>query len=59
MNYINIPSQIIINIIKEIANTIVNIINKSFSKTNENIDLIVLTGGFSNCKIFEKYFLLQ
>ena len=53
-NYINIPSQIIINIIKEIANTIVNIINKSFSKTNENIDLIVLTGGFSNCKIFEK-----
>ena len=38
----------------EIATTIVNIINKSFSKTNENRDLIVLTGGFSNCKIFEK-----
>ena len=53
-NYINIPSKIIINIISEIAIAIVNIINKSFSKTNENIDLIVLTGGFSNCKIFEK-----
>ena len=52
--HIEIPSQIIINIISEIATNVVNIINKSFSKTNENIDLIVLTGGFSNCKIFEK-----
>lgn len=52
--YIDIPSHIIIDIISEIAFKIVNIINRSFSKTNENIDLIVLTGGFSNCKIFEK-----
>ena len=52
--HIDIPSQIIINIISEIASNVVNIINKSFSKTNENIDLIVLTGGFSSCKIFEK-----
>ena len=52
--HINIPSQIIIDIISEIALNIVNMINRSFSKTNENIDLIVLTGGFSSCKIFEK-----
>ena len=53
-NQIDIPAKIIISIISEIANKIVNQINKCFSKTNENIDLIVLTGGFSNCKIFEK-----
>ena len=52
-NEIDIPGKIIINIISEIANNIVNQINKCFSKTNENIDLIVLTGGFSNCKIFQ------
>ena len=53
-NEIDIPAKIIINIISEIAIKIVNQINKCFSKTNENIDLIVLTGGFSNCKIFQK-----
>ena len=52
--YVDIPPQIIIDIISQLAFNIVNLINKSFSKTNENIDLIVLTGGFSNCKIFEK-----
>ena len=52
--HIDIPSHIIIDIISEIATNIVNLINKSFSKSNENINLIVLTGGFSNCKIFEK-----
>ena len=53
-NQIDIPAKIIINIIFEIATKIINQINKCFSKTNENIDLIVLTGGFSQCKIFEK-----
>ena len=52
--HIDIPSKIIQEIISEIAFNLVNEINKSFSKTNENIDLIVLTGGFSNCKIFEE-----
>ena len=52
--HIDIPSKIIQEIISEIAFNIVNEINKSFSKTNENIDLIVLTGGFSSCKIFEE-----
>ena len=51
---IDIPSTIIQDIINNIAINIVNEINKSFSKTNENIDLIVLTGGFSSNKIFEK-----
>ena len=51
---IDIPSKIIQDIIKQIAENIVNQINKSFSKTNESIDLIVLTGGFSNCKIFQE-----
>ena len=52
--YIDIPSKIIIDIISEIAFNIVNQINRCFTKTNQNIDLIVLTGGFSNCKIFEQ-----
>jgi hypothetical protein len=52
--YIEIPNYIIHEIITNIAQSIVNEINKSISKTNENIDLIVITGVFSECTILRK-----
>ena len=49
--YIIIPKKLVIDKINELADKIVNEINKILANTIEINDLIILTGGFSNNKI--------
>ena len=51
---INIPSKFIINIINEISEKIIGKLSDSFAKTNELIKTIIITGGFSECKILRQ-----
>ena len=48
-----IPGKMIIEIITEIVDKIIGEINKIFTRIRGNIDVVVLTGGFSQCKIFQ------
>ena len=49
-----IPSSLILKIINSISEKIITEILKSFSKTNEIIKTVIITGGFSNCKILRQ-----
>ena len=54
-NYIYIRNSIIKKIILEYVDNIINHIKKLFDKFNYiTIDQLVITGGFSNCKILKK-----
>ena len=51
---ISIPNHLIKNIINDIGDKIVNKINQQLRDTKEDINYIILTGGFSNSNILRK-----
>ena len=51
---INIPNHLILTIINDLGNKIVKKIKQKISETKEDINYIILTGGFSNNIILRK-----
>lgn len=52
--YIYIPLSIIKNIIYQLASKIIKEIENYIEGQNERIDMIIMTGGFSNCEILQE-----
>ena len=52
--YISIPKHLVIEIINDLANKIVGKIDQKIRDTNAIINMIIITGGFSNNKILSK-----
>ena len=51
---INIPNHLILKIINDLGNKILKKIKQKISETKEDINYIILTGGFSNNNILRK-----